>query len=128
MAAQSEQINSSDPRRQFGNRGEDLAAIFFESRGYNTILRNWSCRLGEIDLICEKDGVLHFVEVKTRRSPEYGHPEEAVTTAKLRHLARAVECYLRTLPAPPRNYQMDVLAITAISGEKVDFYFIENVA
>lgn len=116
-----------DERRKFGDRGEDLAAAFFSSRGFTIVKRNWTSRVGEIDLICEKEGVTHFVEVKTRRTLEYGNPEEAVTPTKLRHLRYAVESYLRSVSSPPRDYQIDVLAITALPGKKVEFYYIENV-
>lgn len=116
-----------DARRTFGNRGEDLAAVFFETRGFRVVERNWSSPVGEIDLICEKDRVTHFVEVKTRRTLEYGKPEEAVTPTKLRHLRRAIESYLRFCKTPPQDYQIDVLAITALPGQKPEFYYIEEV-
>lgn len=117
-----------DPRRRFGNRGENLAAVFLLSKGYSVIARNWDCRAGEIDLICERQGVVHFIEVKTRKSLEYGHPEEAVTATKLKHLRHAVELYLQSTKSPPRNYQIDVLAILVVPGQAPQFHFIENVA
>lgn len=120
-------MTNPDPRRRFGNRGEDLAAVFFMSKGFRITARNWSCRAGEIDLICERGGVTHFVEVKTRRTAAYGNPEEAVTTAKLRHLRNAVECYLRASAAPPVRYQVDVLAITSVPGSPPAFHYVENV-
>ncbi|MBU0540065.1 YraN family protein [Patescibacteria group bacterium] len=116
-----------DQRRKFGNRGEDLAAVFFISKGFEIVERNWNCRAGEIDLICKKRGVTHFVEVKTRRSLVYGYPEEAITPTKLRHLRRAIEAYLASLRCPPARYQIDVLAIIAESGKAPEFRYIENV-
>lgn len=113
-------------RRLFGNSGEELAADFFLARGFRIIGRNWSCRLGEIDLIVEKGGVTHFVEVKTRRSLEFGYPEESVTGLKLRHLARTIEAYLEQSAHPPENYQVDVLAIT-IFGQEIDFHYVERI-
>ncbi|MBU1032886.1 MAG: YraN family protein [Patescibacteria group bacterium] len=118
---------AKDPRRKFGDRGEDLAAVFFLSKGFEIKERNWLCRLGEIDLICEKDGVTHFIEVKTRRSTEYGNPEEAITPTKLIHLQRTIEFYLMNHPAPPVRYQVDALAILALSGEKPEYRYIENI-
>lgn len=120
-------MNFIDPRRKFGSRGEDRAAAFFSSRGFKVVERNWSCRWGEIDLICEKDGVIHFIEVKTRRTTEYGNPEEAITPTKLAHLRRTVEFYLMTEPAPPARYQVDALAILAVPNEKPEYYYIENI-
>lgn len=120
-------MNAADPRRRFGNRGEDLAAVFFMSKGFRIVRRNWSCRAGEIDMICEKDGITHFVEVKTRKSVEYGNPEEAVTATKLRHLRRAVESYMQTVTAPPVRYQVDVLAILSEPGKRPEYHYVENV-
>ncbi|MFH1078364.1 MAG: YraN family protein [Patescibacteria group bacterium] len=122
-----QQIIPKDPRRRFGNRGEDLAAVFFMSKGFRILKRNWSCRVGEIDLICERDGITRFVEVKTRKTTAYGNPEEAVTPTKLRHLARAIECYLHASSAPPTKYQIDVLGILTASGQKPEFHHVENV-
>ncbi|MBU1907641.1 YraN family protein [Patescibacteria group bacterium] len=116
-----------DRRRRFGNRGEDLAAVFFISKGFEIVARNWNCRAGEIDLICEKRGVTHFVEVKTRRSLTYGNPEEAITPTKLQHLRRAIEAYLAYSRRPPTRYQIDALAILAESGKPPEFHYIENV-
>jgi putative endonuclease len=128
MASNVQKVEPSDPRRRFGNRGEDLAAVFLMARGFRILARNWSCRLGEIDVIAEKDGVTHFVEVKTRRSQAYGNPEEAITRNKIQHLARAIQVYLQTSRTPPRDYQMDALAILAVPGEAPEYHFIENVS
>ncbi len=121
------QVDPKDPRRTFGNRGEELAVAFFEARGFRTVQRNWSCRVGEIDLICEKNGVTHFVEVKTRQSLEFGYPEEAITKSKLAHFRRAIESYLLSMANPPSNYQADALAILIKPGLDPEYHYVENV-
>lgn len=115
----------ADPRRRFGNRGEDLAAVFFLQKGFRIVERNWSCRLGEIDLIVEKDGVYHFVEVKTRKSLLYGYPEEAIHGKKLRHLARAIELYLEASPIRIVDYQVDALAILVPPHQAPEYHYVE---
>lgn len=120
-------LPSMDERRRFGNRGEDLAAVFFELRGFRIIGRNWNCRLGEIDLIAEKDGIIHFVEVKTRRTLTYGRPEEAITPTKLAHLARAIESYLRTRNDQLTEYRVDALAITMLPGKPPEFHYVQDI-
>ncbi len=117
----------SDPRRQFGNRGEDLAAVFFLDKGFRILERNWNCRLGEIDLIVEKAGRFHFVEVKTRRALTFGYPEESITRTKLKHLARAIEVYLLQSKIQIRDYQVDALAIVAPIGGERDYHYVENI-
>ncbi len=118
---------AKDIRRRFGDRGEDRAAAFFESRGFDIVARNWITRMGEIDLICVRNGVTHFVEVKTRRSLEFGYPEEAITPTKLRHLYRAIEMYLASSRCPPTRYQIDALAILAEPGKKPEYHYVENI-
>ena len=58
--------------KDIGCAGEELAALLLLQRGYRILARNFACRWGEIDIIAEKEGVLHFVEVKTRLSDTYG--------------------------------------------------------
>lgn len=127
MASEDQQVEASDPRRRFGDSGEDLAAVFLMARGFKILQRNWSCRLGEIDLIAEKGGVVHFVEVKTRRSRAFGNPEDSITGKKLLHLRRTVDVYLSQAKVQPRDYQMDALAILAVPGEKPEYHFIEAI-
>ncbi len=68
-----------------GERGEDAACRCLESKGYEILERNWTCRYGEADIIAlDKNGTIVFVEVKTRRSLAAGMPEEAVSKAKRR--------------------------------------------
>lgn len=118
---------AKDARRRFGDRGEDLAAAYFLARGFEVVARNWRCRSGEIDLIVSKDGAIHFVEVKTRRTMTYGYPEEAITPKKMEHLRRAIETYLQSAPVGARVYQADALAITLLPGMKPEFHYIENI-
>jgi len=119
---------AKDARRRFGDRGEDLAAAFFMARGFSLVARNWRCRAGEIDLIMARGGRLHFIEIKTRRTTDYGHPEEAITPQKLQHLRRAIETYLQSAPVQPWAYQADALAIMLVPGGKPEFHYIENIA
>ena len=72
--------------------GEQAAGNAYLRRGYRVLARNWRCRLGELDLVVERRGVLVFCEVKSRRGGGFGGGFEAVTwrkRAKLRSLAHA---------------------------------------
>ena len=84
-----------DERKRRGDRGEDAVAAELEKRGYRLLARQYRCRWGEIDLIARSDdGVLCFVEVKTRSVRAIAAPREAVTPAKQRKLRSAAGCYL----------------------------------
>lgn len=100
-----------DLRKIRGQSGESMALAYLEARGFCLVERNWTCRLGEIDLIVERKGEIRFVEVKFRRTMEYGYPEAAITRAKLRHLRLAIECWIKAQRIPPLRYQADAIAI-----------------
>ena len=92
-----------------GKLGEVLALKFLQNKGYQLILQNYHIRGGEIDLIMKKDGILVFVEVKTRRNELFGVPEEALTMHKQRTLVRAIYHYLLDYPRHP--WRCDLIAI-----------------
>ena len=56
--------------KRLGRLGEDVAARYLVSRGYEIIARNWTCQAGEADIIARDDDILVFAEVKTRASTE----------------------------------------------------------
>lgn len=82
-------------RKRFGTYGELLAEVYLEEQGYQLQAKNYQCRLGEVDLIAEKDGCLHFVEVKTRKQNDAFRPAEAVNRTKQEHLWKAAQVYLK---------------------------------
>lgn len=77
-----------------GSAGEDIAEGYLRSRGFSIIERNFRFRGGEIDLIAEKKGELHFVEVKTRRNGSFGDPLQSIGRSKQAHLSRSAQMYL----------------------------------
>lgn len=109
-----------------GHAGEDLAAKYLSENGYSILHRNWRHARREVDIIADKNGILHFVEVKTRRSLKFGHPEEQVDAKKIQNLLHASEEYLYQNPQWQR-IQFDILSITMLPGEEVDFFLIEDI-
>ncbi|MBK8711531.1 MAG: YraN family protein [Niastella sp.] len=109
-----------------GKLGETLAVDYFLNQGYLILHKNWRAGHWEVDLIAQKDKVLHFIEVKCRRSLRFGHPEESVSKKKIINLMNAAEAYCQINPSPVRM-QFDVLAITLLDQNKPDFFLIEDV-
>ena len=109
-----------------GNHGETLAIKHLTEKGYKVLHQNWRHSHWEVDIIAQKDTVLHFIEVKTRRTKKYGHPEEAVSHKKIQNLINAAEEYLYRQPQWKR-VQFDILAITILKDEPVEYFLIEDV-
>ncbi len=73
--------------RKTAIEGENAACEYLKKQGYEIVERNYSCPIGEIDVIArDRDGVVVFVEVKTRNGTEYGLPEDSVGYAKRRKI------------------------------------------
>ena len=114
--------------KQDGDWGEALAAEYLEARGCRIVEREWRCRLGEIDLIAEKDGVILFVEVKLRSNLRYGMPREYVTAKKQEKLRAAALLYLSMhgLDAPARFDVAEVYTDVRHSAGNTRIAYIEN--
>ncbi len=85
----------NDRRKELGRQGEQYAREHLSQNGYRIVAQNWRCRTGEIDLVAERDGVLVFVEVRTRRmTGRYGTPQESVDFRKQRQVRETAQMYL----------------------------------
>jgi putative endonuclease len=106
-------------KRAFGDLGEELAAKYLKSKGYIVICRNYWKPYGEIDLVASKQGIIHFIEVKTvsreikiegytgnketvSRVTGGWNPAERVDSRKLKRLERVIAAY-----QIERNLEMD---------------------
>ncbi|MDG4477000.1 YraN family protein [Thiovibrio frasassiensis] len=99
-----------------GQQGETLACRYLSRQGYRVLARNYRTKQGEIDIIAEERNSLVFVEVKTRRGHQCGHPFEAVTPAKCRQISKAALQYLAETGREGQAARFDVVAIS-IAGE-----------
>ncbi|MBI4116088.1 MAG: YraN family protein [Candidatus Omnitrophica bacterium] len=111
---------------QLGPRGETLAWGFLKKKGYAILEKNYRARFGEIDLIAEKDGVLIFFEIKTRRNVRFGLPEEAVDYRKQQKLAQVAQSFIQTKGLENKAVRFDVLSIIWDGTEEPQFSLIED--
>jgi len=109
-----------------GASGELMAVKHLTEKGFTILHKNWRHSHWEVDIIAVKENVLHFIEVKTRRTKKFGHPEDAVSKKKIRNLINASEEYLYQFPRWQR-IQFDILSITILKHEPVEYFFIEDV-
>ena len=98
-------------RKQLGDHGEVFAMNLLEDLGYEILTTKFRSRMGEIDIIARKNGVYHFVEVKTRNGPAYGHPAESVDRNKRQRMVRTAEFYLMRYHIDQAAMQFDVIEI-----------------
>jgi putative endonuclease len=94
-----------------GTIGEDVAVDYLMKKGYRIIQRNYRFEHGEIDIVAEDGNVLVFVEVKARRSKEFGEPEEAVTSCKRGKIRATADGYLFENDIDDKECRFDVIAI-----------------
>jgi len=109
---------SRDRRAALGRLGEDLACEELQRQGYAIVDRRFRTRCGELDIVARQGSVLVFVEVRARRSGNFGTPFESVTWQKRQRVSRMAASYL--LEKHLRNVacRFDVVGVMA-SGEDV---------
>ena len=88
-------------KQNVGKAGENAAEVFLKKHFYTILERNYWKKWGEIDIVANKNGVIHFIEVKTVSReivPEDGddnyYPEDNIHPWKRRRFARTIETYL----------------------------------
>ena len=113
-----------DLRRLFGDWGEDAATLFLKNHGYKIIQRNYRTRRGEIDIIAVDGETTVFIEVKSRKSRNYGAPYEAVTQRKQQQILRVAQQYLVKNGGLDQSIRFDVVSVE--SGDKFSVEHIEN--
>lgn len=107
--------------KERGKKGEDIAEKFLAEKGYEIIERNYHFRkYGEVDIIAKdkKANALVFVEVKSRKSPNYGDPVYAVTKNKIRQVKKVAAGYLFEKEISGIDIRFDV--VTVLTGNSGD--------
>jgi len=94
-----------------GKRGEEIAAEYLKKQGFKIIDRNFRIRGGEIDIVALDSDTLVFIEVKTRRSTEFGTPLEAISYWKIKSLIKTAQFYKMKHPKLPELMRIDAVAI-----------------
>jgi putative endonuclease len=115
---------STQKNKEKGNYGEDLAAKFLSNKGYGIIERNWQFIHNEIDIIALDGKTTVFVEVKLRYTDEFGNPEEAVSTKKMREIKRAAEEYIYVKDL--EHYRFDIVAITLWPNQQPEIVHFDD--
>ena len=119
---------SSGYRKDLGSWGEAHACDFLQKKGYQLISKNYYSRYGEIDLIMRVEDTLVAVEVKTRRSNEFGYGEDSITNKKLKTIYMTMTSFLMEHPKLPENWQLDVVVVEPVRDLPTIIHHYENVS
>ena len=111
--------------RTYGAAGEAFAASALEAEGYRILERNWRSGRYELDIVARKEGVLHIVEVKSRKADGLTAPEEAMTRKKFNALFRAAQQYV-ALYRIDADTQFDLIAVDLLPDSTHRLRYIPN--
>ncbi|HXC58176.1 MAG TPA: YraN family protein [Steroidobacteraceae bacterium] len=122
MARPNSSTRCAESRRtdaqRLGCEAEQAAARHLEAHALRVVLRNYRCRLGELDLVAlAPDGTLVIAEVRMRSRQNYGGGAASVTCHKQRRLLRATRHLLAMQPQWSRHaLRFDVLDLRPATG------------
>ena len=100
-----------------GKIGEAVAFNYLKQNDYKILETNFTCKMGEIDIIAKKDEIIVFVEVKARTTKKFGLPCEAVTPYKQHKIKLVATYYLQKTQNFDKICRFDVIEIL---GENIN--------
>lgn len=115
--------------QQTGKKGEDIVTEYLINKGYYILERNFSCKLGEIDIIAIDSitkNELVFIEVKSRTQSLYGTPAEAVNYKKTKHIYKVAEFFLMIHKLESSFIRFDVIEVLEKTNQKIQIHHIKN--
>lgn len=98
-------------KKDEGKRGEEIAADFLKKQGCEILVKNFRAKSGEVDIIALDKNTLVFVEVKTRKSFEYGLPIEAITKRKIKSIVNVAQYFKLIHPKLPDSLRIDAISV-----------------
>jgi putative endonuclease len=108
-------------RRWFGNRSERAAERFLTRLGYRILARNYTCPLGELDIVALDGACVVFVEVRSTGNDDVERPALSVDAAKQRRLTDLALQFLRERRLLGTAARFDVLALSWTADAREPF-------
>jgi len=106
-----------NPQQQFGKTGESIALKELTSLGYTILEKNFRAKPGEIDIIAKDKETIVFVEVKARRTKNFGNAKYSITLNKQRKISMAALSYLKKKNKMKNKARFDVVIIHSDSNK-----------
>lgn len=124
--------NSMDSAKR-GKYGEWLGERHLRRKGFQINYRNWRCKIDkrlEIDLVCENENVLIFVEVRARSEDSLVTGYDSITFKKRKALGKSIRSYLKEKKPSNRTHRLDLIEIDLPSRSKAKpkIFHHENIA
>ena len=112
--------------KEIGDWGEQVAVDYLHDNNVKIVGRNIRTNYGEIDILGQKDGVLIFFEVKTRRTEKFGNPEDAVNYVKQEHMKNSALEFIQSNQDMKMDWRIDVIAIYVGKKNKLQIRWFKN--
>lgn len=102
---------------------EDKACHYLQEKGLKLLSRNFLCKCGEIDLIMQDKDILVFIEVRYRKSSDYGDCVESISRYKQQRIINATDLYCNKHQISEKVVcRFDVLAVSSVQNQlKIDW-------
>ncbi len=116
-----------DERAQLGFDAEESVSRHLAARGFRILDRNWRRPWGELDVVAEREGVIHFIEVKASRRLAAGFaPELRADGRKLAKVRRTARTWLIDHRfGSDTEWQVDVASVVMGSTPEIELFFQE---
>lgn len=118
----------TDIRKVIGRRGEELAAEYLITKGWKLIARNWSTKVGELDIVADDGTQLIFIEVRTTTSQQYGLGFQSVNYRKQQQVRRLALQFVQQQNKGHLPIRFDVISVLlSKEGQLIDIKHLEGV-
>ena len=125
MLLQKKSAQKAQNGAKIGREAENLACQYLEKKGFRLLLRNYRCKMGEIDLIMQDNHYLVFIEVRYRTQSPYGSSLESINYTKQLKIIRTAEFYLLTTYLSTRHARFDVVAMDQFA-DRCEIHHVKN--
>ncbi|MBV9265849.1 MAG: YraN family protein [Acidobacteriaceae bacterium] len=121
VARQFRQAHTLNPDAAIGKKGEDLAHRYLQSAGFKILARNYRPAGGdaEVDIVARDGNTTVFVEVKARRSDQFGLPDRAIGDDKQKRIFRAARRYASRAGIDWSQVRFDTVSIVFSSPPSI---------
>lgn len=107
-----------------GDKGENFVAQWLKNKNFRIVAQNYKTKYGEIDIIAQKNELLSFVEVKTRKT-KYFPISSVVNYRKQRKIINTAKCFMCQNNIFDRVCRFDIAEVLMISNG-IEIKYIED--